>query len=295
MTSDSPALTSFRDPLAEKTAAGEAAIGLYINDPNMVELAAHMGFDWFMIDQMFTSHGWEKTEMLIRTAESVGITPVVRVQSYPWLGYDPHVLVDVSRNMGIGANYIMISNSGTEEIENAIPLAYDWHKKVSHIFPFNDYLAFGGGDGGGDDARDDGDETGASDAVRTQIIPQPESEGSLESVEEVMELPEVRYCFLALGDASQELTGEDRPDWNDPRIWEYIDRVVEIGERTDTVVGGNPSFHRTGTDFTYSLSVLEDRIVKLSDHGVKMIMAQAAPFYFQLASGQLLAGLEDRL
>lgn len=287
MTSDSPVLTSFRDPLKEKTEAGKAAIGLYINDPNMVELAAHMGFDWFMLDQMFTSHGWEKTEELIRTAESVGITPVVRVQSYPWLGYDPHVLVDVSRNMGLGADYIMISNSGTEEIENAIPLAYDYHKKVSHIFPFNDYLPFGDDEGG-----DDGD---AEDEVRTFIIPQPESEGALESIEEVMELPEVQYCFLALGDASQELTGEDRPDWNDPRIWEYIDRVVEIGERTDTVIGGNPSFHRAGDDFTYSLDVIEDRVVKLYDHGVQMIMAQAAPLYFQLAAGELLYNLEDRI
>lgn len=279
---ESSALESFRDPLQEKIDAGEPAIGLYINHPNTVELAAHLGFDWFMLDQMFTSHGWQKTEELIRTAEAAGITPVVRVHSYPWAGGDPHVIANASRNIAIGADYVMISHSSTEEIERAIPLAHDYHKKESHVFPYDDYLPFGG-----ENAPDEG--------LQAQIIPHVESRGAIDEIEEVMEIPEVDYCFIALSDSMQELTGEDRPDWNDPVVWEFVDRVVEIAERTDTVVGANPSFHQEGEDFTYSLEVIEDRVVELHDRGIQMIMAQSAPLFFQIAGGRLLDNLSDRL
>jgi 2-keto-3-deoxy-L-rhamnonate aldolase RhmA len=52
----------------------------------MVELAAFLGLDWFMIDMMFTVLDFGRTQLLIRTGEAAEITPVVRVQSNPWLG-----------------------------------------------------------------------------------------------------------------------------------------------------------------------------------------------------------------
>jgi 4-hydroxy-2-oxoheptanedioate aldolase len=283
MSEESPVTSSLVDPLQERIEDGTPAIGLYINDAKTVELAAHMGFDWFMLDQMFTNHGWEKTENLIRTAQAAGITPIVRVHSYPWTGYDPHVVANVSRNIGIGANYVMVSHSGLREIEEALPLAHEYHMKESHIFPYDDILPHSSG------------QTTPDEEMQANIIPHFECEGAFEEIEAVMEKPEVNYCFLALTDAMQELTGEDRPDWDDPRIWEFVDEVAELGERTDTVIGANPSFHGAGTDFTYSLQVLEDRVVELYERGIDMIMAQSAPMIFQLAGGQLLGNLSDRL
>lgn len=283
------ALDMHNDPLREKTEAGKTAIGLYINDPNMVELAAHLGFDWFMLDQMFTSHGWEKTEELIRTAESVGITPVIRVQSYPWFGYDSRIPVDVSRNLGIGARYVMISNSGVEEIEKAAHLAHDYHRKVSHVYPFDEFLPYG------DSKSVTADEEDEDIQLEASIIPQPETKESLESLEETISIPEVEYCFLAMGDASQELTGSERPNFDDPIIWDFIDEAVELGKKHNTVIGANPSFARSGEDFTYSLDVIEDRVVKLHEHGIRMIMAQGAPLYFQLAGGELLQNVSNRI
>ena len=54
---------------------GKTALGITIADVQMVELAAHLGFDWFMIDQMFTSNDWGKTQDLVRAGEAYGITP----------------------------------------------------------------------------------------------------------------------------------------------------------------------------------------------------------------------------
>lgn len=100
-----------KNSLLEKIDAGKVALGMRINDPERVELCAHLGFDWFMLDQMFTANDWSRTQDLIRTGEAAGLTPVVRVHSNPWLGYDHSIAVNVSRAHGIGAQFIMVSNS----------------------------------------------------------------------------------------------------------------------------------------------------------------------------------------
>ncbi|MFB6108572.1 MAG: hypothetical protein ABEJ82_07010 [Haloplanus sp.] len=282
MTGSSSVREPFADLLKAQLDDGAPAVGLFINEPKMVELAAHMGFDWCMLDQMFTNNDWQKTETLIRTANSAGITPIVRVHSYPWTGYDPHVVANVARAIGIGADYVMVSYSGVQEIEDALPLTHADHQKESHIFPYDDLLPYG-----------DGETSDGHSGI--QIIPHVESTGAFESLESVMDNADVDYCFIALNDAMQELTGEERPDWDDPRVWEFVDEVVELGRKTDTVVGANPSFHGAGTDFTYSLDVLEDRVVELHDRGIEMVMAQSAPMIFQLAGSRLLQNFSERI
>ena len=39
-----------KSPLLEKLQNGGTALGLYVNSPDMVELCAHLGFDYFIID-----------------------------------------------------------------------------------------------------------------------------------------------------------------------------------------------------------------------------------------------------
>lgn len=102
MALDSGPLRMSEDPLEDRAENGKTALGVYVNSHYTVELAPHVGFDWVFIDQMFTDIGWRQTGHMIRAAEAAGITPVVRVQSTPWLGYDHHVAIDVARNLGIG-------------------------------------------------------------------------------------------------------------------------------------------------------------------------------------------------
>ena len=59
-------------PLHEKLESGETALGLYVNSPDMVELCGHLGFDWFLVDQMWTAHDWSATDALIRAGEAAG-------------------------------------------------------------------------------------------------------------------------------------------------------------------------------------------------------------------------------
>src|ERR1700733_8017826 len=92
-----------RKPLKESIKDGRTALGVWANDPQTVELCAFLGFDWIMIDMMFTGMDFADVQYMIRTCESAGITPVVRMHTNPWAGHDHRIAVDLSRLQGIGA------------------------------------------------------------------------------------------------------------------------------------------------------------------------------------------------
>lgn len=274
MGTDSGVLKMHNDPLQDCLQKDESAFGVYVNSPYMVELAAHVGFDWVMIDQMFTDIGWKETANLLRTAEAAGITPVVRAQSNPWLGYDDRIAVDVTRNLGLGAKYVLVSNSGEGEIEECLEVAHDWHRKALHIHPFDNFEEW--------DTKIDDLEGG------THIIPHAETVESLEGMESLMRRSDVDIVFIAMTDASRELLDADKPDWNHPDLWEFVDHAVELGKETDTIVGAN-------TSYAYSMEEMTERAVKLHDHGVRMIMTQGAPFLFQVAIGEYLDSVHSKI
>ncbi|HWV82923.1 MAG TPA: aldolase/citrate lyase family protein, partial [Hyphomicrobiaceae bacterium] len=63
--------------------AGKPALGcsIMIPSPQMVEMAAHAGFDWVLIDMEHGTIGLESAELMIMAAEARGITPIVRPRS----------------------------------------------------------------------------------------------------------------------------------------------------------------------------------------------------------------------
>jgi 4-hydroxy-2-oxoheptanedioate aldolase len=216
------------NPLLDRIQERKTSIGVFANSADMVELCAFVGFHWVMIDQMFTSNDWSRTEDLIRAAEASGITPVVRIQSNPWLGYDHRVAVDVSRANGIGAQFMMVSHSGKQEIDECVLAGKDWHRKALNIHP---YRSFDDWEGGLD-----------RQAQQTFVIPQPETRGALDSLEEVIKDPDIRIVFIAMTDASRIITGSHRPDFYNQRLWEYVDRAVALGKEHGVTIGANTSY-----------------------------------------------------
>ena len=263
-----------QNPLLDRIKEGKTSLGVWANSPDMVELCAFVGFHWVMIDQMFTSNDWSKTEDLIRAAEASGITPVVRIHSNPWLGYDHRIAVDVSRLNGIGAQFILVSHSCKEEIDECLVAGKDWHRKALSIHPYRSFQEW---------------DTGLQkQAERTYIIPQPETKGALDSLEEVIKDPDIKVVFLAMTDASRIITGSHRPDFYNAKLWEYVDRAVELGKEHGVTIGAN-------TSYAYDMDEMRHRVEVLNDHGVRMIMAQGAPFLFQLAALKFLGDLKPVL
>lgn len=251
-----------KNPLLEKINDGRTSLGLFVESPDMVELCGHLGFDWFGIDQMFTGADWSRTENLIRAGEAAGITPVVRVQSNPWLGHDNRIAVDVTRAQGVGAQFILVSHSDQSEIESCLHVSKDWHRKLFTIHPF--------------DSFEDWDRPREGTDMQTFIIPQPESRGAFDSLEDVIRLPGVKIVLIAMTDGSRVLTGSNRPDFYHPALWEVVDRAVALGKEHGVTIGAN-------TSYAYDLPELERRIGVLQEHGVRMILVQGAMFLFQVA------------
>jgi 4-hydroxy-2-oxoheptanedioate aldolase len=260
--------------LLEKLQNGKTALGLYVNSPDMVDLCGHLGLDWFMIDHMFTANDWSRTETLMHAGEGAGITPVVRVQSNPWLGYDHRIAVDVSRALGIGIQFVLVSNSGRQEITECVEVSRDWHRKALSIHPYSDF--------------DEWSTVRDRQVDETYVIPQPETRQALDDIEDMIRMPGVKAVFIAMTDASRVITESHTPDFYDPRLWEYVDRAVALGREHDVVIGAN-------TSYAYSLEEIRRRIEVLQSHGVQMIMAQGANFVFQVAMTQMLRELQPVL
>jgi 4-hydroxy-2-oxoheptanedioate aldolase len=261
------------DALQARLSTDAPALGCYTNDPDTVELMAHLGFDWFMIDQMFSANDWSKTELLIRTGEAAGITPVVRVQSNPWLdSYDARIAVDVTRATGLGAKYVFVSHSGIREIEDCVRVAQHWHRKSTFIHAF--------------DSPGEWEEKVADLARQTYIIPHAESRGALNTVEETMRIPEVRIFCFAMTDSSRVITNSNQPDWHAPELWRLIDRALALSEETDTIIAAN-------TGFAYDMNEMVKRTLHLHHKGVRMILIQGASFIFQLAARAFLSDVQE--
>jgi len=66
---------------------GGLALGTYVGgiaDPQIVEIIGHAGFDAAFIDMEHTSFDLRDVQLMVLTAERVGITPIVRTP-----GFDP--------------------------------------------------------------------------------------------------------------------------------------------------------------------------------------------------------------
>ena len=254
--------------------AGRTALGVWANDPETVELCAHLGFDWIMIDMMFTGMDFKDVQNMIRTCESAGITPVVRMQTNPWHGYDARIGVDLSRLQGIGAEYVLISHSGLQEITEALEIAKDWHRRALWVHPFSN--------------REWAQKTDQM-ADSTFIIPHMESQGAIDDLDRILDLPDLKMFFFAMTDLSKVLGGNaKKPNFDDPNLWRMVDQTIAKARKKGIMVGAN-------TSYAYTLEEMRVRVKRLHDAGCNFIMIQGAQFLFQVAMMNFLPGVRKDL
>ena len=74
------------------------------------------------------------------------------------------------------------------------------------------------------------------------LIPQPETAQGLEDLEAIIAEPGIKIFFIAMTDASRVITGSHKPDWYNARLWEYVDRAVELGKEYGVTIGANTSY-----------------------------------------------------
>ena len=120
------------------------------------------------------------------------------------------------------------------------------------------------------------------------VIPQPESKGAIEEIDEIVKHPDIKAIFFAMSDATMSITGKKRPDWYHPVIWEHLDRVVALGKQHDCIIGAN-------TSYAYNMEELVKRVRLLHEHGVRLIQVQSVNFIFQIVANKFLRELKPIL
>ena len=263
-----------QNPLAEKLRKMETTLGIRVTHSDQVELAAFLGLDWFMLDQMFTNADWHYTHEVIKTGHATGITPIIRVPGNPWLGYNHQLAVDATRAFGMGAQFVMVSHSCKKEIEECLSVSGDWHRNALTVHPFR--------------SQGEWKKKSKEIAESNVVIAHAESQGSYDEFEETMELPGLKMFFFAMTDASKVLTGSTEPDWYSPKLWKFIDKAVAMGEKKGIMIGAN-------TSYGYSMKEMRKRVNFLHDHGVKFIYIQSAGYLFQTAIGEFMDGVRKDL
>ena len=256
-----------KNPLADKLKAMKTTLGIRVTHSDQAELAAFLGLDWFMIDQMFTSADWGYVRNCMKVGEAAGISPIVRVAGNPWLGYNHQLGIDATRAFGMGAQFVMVSHSCKKEIEECLEVQGDWHRNALVVHPFR--------------SKDEWKTKSKEIADSGCVIAHAESQGSYDEFEETMDLPGLKMFFFAMTDASKILAKSTEPDWYSPDLWKFIDKAVALGEKKGIMIGAN-------TSYGYSMKEMRKRVNVLHDHGVKFIYIQSAPYLFQTAIGEFM-------
>jgi len=135
--------TDSEDRLLANLPGGKPSLCAYVlSHPNLVEVAGLAGFDCFMADMMFTAHDWDAIAHLIRAARGTGISPMIRVLTYPWADrVDPRAVSDAARALALGATSVTVSISSVAQVQELLRLRRDWHRLI-HLRRFPAAEAF---------------------------------------------------------------------------------------------------------------------------------------------------------
>ncbi|MDX9802351.1 MAG: aldolase/citrate lyase family protein [Spirochaetia bacterium] len=203
-----------KNRVREKLKSGEKVIGTFfeIGGCSAVECLGIAGLDFLVID---TEHGpfdVESTMDFIRAAELKGITPFVRVKD----GTRPSVL----KMLDIGAKGLIIPCVNTVDEVRKIVEYGKYYPAGNRGFFFGRAASYGYDDAAGNI------ETWFDVSNReTLLIPQCETAGCLENIEEIVNINGVDGIFIGPYDLS---IGMEKPaQFDDPEFLAAVKRILK--------------------------------------------------------------------
>lgn len=204
-----------------KLRAGQVALGVFIGigAPRLVELCGLAGFDYVLIDAEHGPIDVSGCEDMIRAAEVVGVTPIVRVPE----NHDKTIL----RYLDIGAQGIMVpqvnSKVDAERAVKAIKYAPLGHRGLAAARS----AAYG-------------QATSLSEYVRranneTMLFAQIEHVKALEHLDEILAVEEIDVIELGTADLSQSMghPGET----THPEVQAVANEIIDRALRAGKIVG----------------------------------------------------------
>lgn len=191
--------------------AGKPALGcsIMIPSPQMVEMAAHAGFDWVLIDMEHGTIGLETAELMCMAAEARGITPIVRPRS--------NASAEITSVMDRGAAGVQVPHINTAD---------DARRALAAV-------KFGPGDNRGLAAGTRPDSYGLANAMpdfvrdanaQSLVCIQLEHAKAIENVDALLAVDDIDVYFIGPSDLSQSMGHPGNP--KAPPVKDAIDKTL---------------------------------------------------------------------
>ena len=192
---------------------------LSINSPSLIEMMAYAGVDYVVIDDEHGAFSASELEGLIRTADGVGITPIVRVS------YDPS---SIQKALDRGAHGIQVPMVNTKVQAEAVVRQAKFPPLGDRGVSYSIRPARYGMDKGSKYLEECND--------NILVIVHIETEEATRNFEEIIAVPGIDMAFIGSTDLSVNM-GHYDDGANATEVKSIIDNLYSIAEGSDIWMG----------------------------------------------------------
>ncbi|OKL35447.1 HpcH/HpaI aldolase family protein [Domibacillus mangrovi] len=230
--------------LKEKINRNQPVFGMFVSIPHpiMIELIGYAEFDFVIIDYEHASTNMETIEEMVRAAELVNITPLVRISKV-----DRNEILKV---LDCGAQGIVIPHvQHKKQVEKAVHYAYyhpigmrslnSGRPGVFAKYSLNDYIAK------------------ANEEI--MVVPMIESLEGIHESESILSSPYVSFVLEGAVDLSQSLSVPWETDH--PEVQRHLEELYEVSKRCKVpyaIVSRNHHNHKKWAEKGTKIFVLGD-------------------------------------
>jgi 4-hydroxy-2-oxoheptanedioate aldolase len=237
-----------------KLKAGQAVsvIAPTYTSAGLVELLGRIGFDVIFIDCEHGPAGWDDVENMVRAAELVNVTPIVRVQAN-----DPST---ITRALDRGAGGVQVPHVNTRaEAEAAVR-----HAKFAPL----GHRGFAGGRSAFGEKM--AEFTSRANA-ETMVVAMLEEVEALRNLDDILKVDEIDVFFVAPGDLAQSMGLPGQMDH--PTVQAAIDDAVDRIKAAGRVPGGLVTPATVGRYRARGVRFLYVSLAAVLDPGAKGLIA----------------------
>jgi 4-hydroxy-2-oxoheptanedioate aldolase len=233
-----------KNKLKEKIERQQTVFGLFVSipHPSVIELIGHAEFDFVIIDLEHTTINLEILENMIRAAELLNITPLVRI--------DEIERTSILKVLDCGAQGIVIPHvSCREQVIQVIEYSY-YHPIGQRSLNSGRPAAF---------AKNPLTEYIAAANEEIMIIPMIENVEGVHNCKDILSLPQISFVLEGAADLSQSLA----VPWQTghPKVQNALEELHEIGKMCHVpyaTVSREKEQHRRWADRGVRIFVLGD-------------------------------------
>jgi len=195
----------------EKIQRGEIACGVFVPlwSPTIIEIIGHIGFDFVILDAEHGPMGVESCEHMVRAADTVNITPIIRVAM--------NIQQNILRYLDIGALGVQMpminSKEDAENVVRAVKYPPEGRRGLAGVRAANYGLTGSLGDYVKEANRE------------TMVIVHVETMQAVENLKETLTVPGIDVIFIGPTDLSSAMgyPGQIKH----PEVQQLIDKLVK--------------------------------------------------------------------